>query len=450
METIPKQKLDLIGIGIGPSNLSTAALLDPVRDVNSIFFESQREFQWYPGMLFPEATIQVSHLKDLVTLVDPTSRFTFLSFLSQQKRLYRFATARFPRIKRREFNQYFRWVVSMLNNLYFETPVQEVSFNGKQFEVVHSRGIATAPNIVVAAGRTPCVPDCVRPHICSTVFHAIQYLQENVKPANKRIVVIGGGQSGAEIVNRLLSNREELPQEVCWISRRSNFLPIDDSPFTNEFFTPAYSDYFFQLPEHEKRRLLHQQTLASDGINLDLLEEIYRNLYEIELIEGRGKIAKLHFNHSLIDFMRGVNGWTLYCRKGEGHEVKMFQADIVIFATGFDSRPPQFLEPLMPRLETCSEGFGINEDFSVRWDGPSTNRIYIQTAARHVRGVADPNLSLMAWRSARIINSLTGRNTYQTDNEGSVFNWAEEIPPREMSTSVIAELNRFIVQTADK
>lgn len=73
-------KADLIGIGIGPSNLSTAALLDPLKEINSIFFDCKQEFQWFPGMLFPEATIQVSWLKDLVTLVDPTSRHLFLSF----------------------------------------------------------------------------------------------------------------------------------------------------------------------------------------------------------------------------------------------------------------------------------------------------------------------------------------------------------------------------------
>lgn len=448
--TTSKQKLDLIGIGVGPSNLSTAALLEPVQDVRSIFFESQKEFQWFPGMLFPEATIQVSHLKDLVTLVDPTSRYTFLSFLSQHKRLYRFATARFPRIKRREFNQYFRWVCSSLPNLTFDTPVQEVSFNGSQFNVAHSKGNAVANNIVVAAGRTASIPECARPYVCSSVFHAVHYLRENISPANKRIVVIGGGQSGAEIVNRLLTNRQELPKEICWLSRRSNFLPIDDSPFTNEFFTPAYSDYFYQLPDQEKRKLIHQQTLASDGINLDLLEEIYRNLYEIDLIEGRGKIAHLHFNHSLIDFMHGVNGWTLYCKKGDAEEVKRFQADIVIFATGFDARPPQFLEPLMPRLETQGDAFAINEDFSVKWDGPADNRIYLQNAARHVRGVADPNLSLIAWRSAKIINSLTGRKVYNIDNEGSVFHWLEEAPAPAMDQAVIEDMTQYLIQTAEK
>src|SRR5207302_5771005 len=125
----------------------------------------------------------------------------------------------------------------------------------------------------------------------------------------------------------------------------------------------------------------------SDGINLDLLEEIYRNLYEIELIEGKGKIANLQFNLSLVDFLKDGNSWNLVCRNCSSGEIKKFNADIVIFATGFEYHPPKFLDPLINRLETNESGFVINEDFSIRWDGPSENCIYIQNGARHVRGV---------------------------------------------------------------
>jgi lysine N6-hydroxylase len=38
-----------------------------------------------------------------------------------------------------------------------------------------------------------------------------------------------------------------------------------------------------------------------------------------------------------------------------------------------------------------------------------------------MRGIADPNLSLMAWRSAIIANSLLGREAYDVKGESSVF-----------------------------
>ena len=414
---------DLIGIGIGPSNLSTAALLHSVKEINSIFFDQKKEFQWFPGMLFPEATIQVSWLKDLVTLVDPTSPYSFLAFLAHKKRMYRFSMARFPRVKRREFNQYFQWVSQSLQNLHFDTGVESLQFQKDHFVVSHSKGVHTAKNIVIAAGQSAKVPEFVRPHLCSTVFHATQFIKESKAMANKRVVVIGGGQSGAEVVNQLLLDRSALPANIRWMSRRTNFLPIDDSPFTNEFFTPSYSEYFYHLPDQEKRKLISQQSLASDGINLDLLEDIYRNLYEADLIEGKGKLAKLHFNHNLIDFKKEPNGWCLHCINTGTGETITYEADIVIFATGFEYKSPKFLEPVIDRLKVNAYGFDIDKNFCIEWDGPKANKIFIQNGARHVRGVADPNLSLVAWRSAKIINCLAGKKVYDLENESSVFNW---------------------------
>src|SRR5579885_2783170 len=81
---------DLLGVGIGPFNLSLAALMSPLKSTNSIFFERRKSFVWHPGLLLPNAEIQVNYLKDLVTLVDPTNPYSFIAYLAKQKRLYRF------------------------------------------------------------------------------------------------------------------------------------------------------------------------------------------------------------------------------------------------------------------------------------------------------------------------------------------------------------------------
>ena len=63
--------------------------------------------------------------------------------------------------------------------------------------------------------------------------------------AGERVCVVGGGQSGAEAFLDLISRpATELPRRGSWISRRPNFLPIDDTPFTNEYYMPCYSEYF--------------------------------------------------------------------------------------------------------------------------------------------------------------------------------------------------------------
>lgn len=69
--------LDIIGIGLGPFNLSLAALLANQPNVSSKFFEQKCGFNWHKGMILPHTTLQVPFLADLVTLIDPTSTYTF-------------------------------------------------------------------------------------------------------------------------------------------------------------------------------------------------------------------------------------------------------------------------------------------------------------------------------------------------------------------------------------
>ena len=95
----------MVGAGLGPFNLSLAALVEPLADVRARFFETQPEFRWHCGIMVPGAQLQVSFLKDLVTLVDPSSAFSFLNYLASEGRLYRFLTAHTDRCSRQEFER---------------------------------------------------------------------------------------------------------------------------------------------------------------------------------------------------------------------------------------------------------------------------------------------------------------------------------------------------------
>ncbi|MCM3386492.1 lysine N(6)-hydroxylase/L-ornithine N(5)-oxygenase family protein, partial [Bacillus subtilis] len=117
-------------------------------------------------------------------------------------------------------------------------------------------------------------------------LHASQYLLNNNPVQSKRVVVVGGGQTGAEVFQHLISNTDAMPASVAWVSRRWNFFPLDESSFTNELYTPEYSDYFYGLSETQRRQLLAEQKLASDGISPSLLESIYRRVYELRNVLG--------------------------------------------------------------------------------------------------------------------------------------------------------------------
>ena len=82
---------DLICVGFGPASLAIAVALydaleskDPMlrsHDPKVRFLERQEKFAWHAGMLLPRSKMQISFIKDLATLRNPRSRFTFLNYL---------------------------------------------------------------------------------------------------------------------------------------------------------------------------------------------------------------------------------------------------------------------------------------------------------------------------------------------------------------------------------
>jgi len=411
-----------VGVGAGPFNLSLAALLAPITELRMRFFEKAPDFQWHPGLLFPEATIQVSYLKDLVTLVDPTSVYSFLSFLRGQRRLYRFLNREHTRVSRKEFSRYLRWVARRLPNVQFGAEVREVSLDGDAFSVrVDGRTLSTR-NIVLGTGLVPNIPPCARPYLGNEVFHSVDYLRRPLDTSGKVVAVVGGGQSGAEVVWHLLADSVHLPGQLLWTSRRANFLPLDESPFTNELFSPAYSDHFFNLPSERHDVILAEQKLASDGVSQPLLQRIYDRLYDLEFVEPQGRRARLLPGKELVGMRRTPRGYDLSLRDRWG-KPQTVCADLIVLATGASYALPEAMRPLGGRIGWDRDGYVVRSDFSIEWDSPPGLRVYAQNAARQMRGVADPNLSLMAWRSAVIANSLLGRAVYDVDGESSAFDF---------------------------
>lgn len=420
--------LDAVGVGIGPFNLSAAALLHPHRELRAVFLERAPELRWHPGLMLPDATIQVSFLKDLVTLADPTSPFSFLAFLHAHRRLYRFINCGFPRVSRREFEQYLRWVADELPSLRFGCAAEEVRLEGNHLVVEAGGALLRTGAVVLGTGLTPRVPECASPHLGPTVFHGYRFLDHVETVAGLRVAVVGGGQTGAEVVEHLLGGASGRPASVSWVSRRPNFLPLDESPFTNEMFTPAYADHFFALDGAERARLLEEQKLASDGVSAELLERIYRRIYQMEFVEGRPGGCTLHPGREMVGLDPCGGGWSLVLSPGAGGAAEVVHADRVVLCTGADYRIPPCLAPLEARISHSAHQLAVREDFSIQWDAPAGARIYVQNAARHRRGVAEPNLSLMAWRSAVIVNSLAGRPLYDVSEPRPLVRWVPGTP----------------------
>ncbi len=422
--TYPSDQIfDVAGVGIGPFNMSAAALMATKPEVRYRFFDRRESFSWHPGLLFADATLQVHFLRDLVSLADPTNPFSFASFLKAKKRLYRFLNADFPRVLRPEFDQYFQWTSESIPGLEFGRDVKSVQLVSDRLELDLGDQRVVAKNLILGTGLTRLIPECAKPFLGENVFHAIEFLHRGIDFKGKRVALVGGGQTGAELVTQLLADESALPEHLTWISRRQNFFPLDLSPFVSDIFAPAHSEHFFNLEREDQRRLVREQKLASDGIDYHLLEQIYRRLYFLEFLSDSGKRWTLKPGFELQAVSRAADHLTLTAQCELTGALEDFDADVVILCTGFHYVMPPCIGPLKHRFSLDDGQFVVRPDFSIEWDGPEGLNIYVQNATRHCRGVADPNLSLTAWRSAKIINSLMGREVYDVEDPHTVIDW---------------------------
>lgn len=420
---------DVVGVGVGPFNLSLAALLCPLSDVKSRFFERAASFEWHPGMMLPGSCMQTSFLKDLVTPADPTSRFGFLSYLVDKGTFYRFLNAEYPRVLRVEFASYLRWVADQLPNLRFGCDVKEVAVRNGQLSVRidGTREWLSARNLVIGAGLHPHVPPGLEASLGRDCIHSSSYLHAPFSVEKRRVTIVGGGQSSAEICLDLLSGRLGNAASIDWITRRSNLSPLDETAFTNEFFTPDYVRSFHRLPEERRRQLVPQQKLAGDGISPLTLNQISQRLYELECIDQRGPRCRILPEREVRAMRRERSEFRLFAHNSFTGQPEALDTDVVILATGYRYRLPECLSPIAERMQHDAEGTPrLREDFSVMWDGAPDQRIFMQNAGRCSHGIADAQLSLAAWRSAVICNSIVGREVYPVDALAAPIYWHAE------------------------
>ncbi|ATW47993.1 lysine N(6)-hydroxylase/L-ornithine N(5)-oxygenase family protein [Streptomyces peucetius] len=422
---------DLVGIGIGPFNLSLAALAHGVPGgLAACFYDQQPAFRWHPGLLIEGATLQVPFLADLVTLADPASRWTFLNHLRSRDRLFPFYFAERFHIQRAEYDAYCRWVADNLPGLHFGHQVDAVRWNAERrlFEVdftqldadgeAEALGRTYTRNIALGVGTEPLVPEPLRPLVdapSAPVIHSADYLEHRDRLlAAEHVTVIGSGQSGAEVFLDLLRARPAGAEKLHWLARTEAFAPMEYSKLGLEHFTPDYAHYFHGLPEQTRCDLVPRQWQLHKGIDADTIAAIHDELYRRSLHGGwpdavltpgvtvrtAGRVAgtkvELHLEHT----QQGTRS--------------RLTTDAVVLATGYRERPlASLLAGLDPYMRRDSAGRHlVDAEFRLRLHPAVTGSVYVQNAERHTHGVGAPDLGLAAWRSASILNTLTGKEPY--------------------------------------
>ena len=411
---------NLIGIGIGPFNLGLAALLQPVNELSSIFFDGVSEFNWHPGLMLDSATLQNPFMgTDLVTMADPTSRFSFLNYLKANDRLYKFFIRENFFILRKEYNSYCKWVASQLDNCRFGHQVTSVSYD-KGLYILNVKNISTGredeyitKKLVLGTGTQPNIPDFVNRQQLPKVLHTSQYQFHKCEILESTSVsIIGSGQSAAEIFSDLIPGLES-GLKINWFTRSERYFPLEYSKLTLELTSPEYVDYFYHLPSEKRRDILNAQNGLYKGINFDLISSIFDKLYEMS-VDNTDLPALLRTNCRLDSISSTRKGSNLL-EFTEVHQQRNFteESDYVILATGYKYNEPACIKGIQSRIMRTSENLlNVSRNYTV---DINNNEIFVQNAELHSHGFVSLDLGMGAYRNSRIINTIAGKEIYRVE-----------------------------------
>ncbi|KFY57468.1 hypothetical protein V496_06403 [Pseudogymnoascus sp. VKM F-4515 (FW-2607)] len=309
--------------------------------------------------------MQISFLKDLATPRDPTSPFSFLNYLFSKGRLQKFINLGTFLPARKEYEDYMRWCASHFSRaVRYGTEITRVDAvhnpdTGKvdRFNV-HWTDLATglpgsacARNVVVATGGSPAVPPLFAPFATgpdARFIHSSHYATaipslsaSLLAPASpKHFVVVGGGQSAAEIYVDLGVRFPEA--KVTLLVKDSSLRPSDDSPFVNEIFDPDRVTPTYELGAAERAAKREKDKGTNYGVvRLELLERIYSELYAQEVDEPCEEKWRCRVRDSTtvvgverLDQSGGVRLEIAQTRK-ENAEREVLEVGLVVFATGY-------------------------------------------------------------------------------------------------------------------
>ena len=416
--------VELLAVGAGPSNLALAVALEelaPDLARSSMIVEREQDICWQRGMLFPESLSNTSFLKDLVTLRDPTSKFSFLNYLHVNGRLDHFINMASFVPYRTEVAGYLSWVARSLGlvDLRLGRECAEIAplwtedrLTGWSARMADGETI-TSRYLVVGAGRDVRVPEALRGIAPERVIHSTQYLRRLAQLRRDlpyRVVVVGGGQSAAELV---YSVRSELPEcRPTLVMRSIGFQTYETSKFTNELYFPTFVDEFHAArPEARAQMLSEMHHTNYAGVEPGMMDSLYRRVY-LDRLHGRPPLTVLT--------MRDITG-----ARDEGDEVVLelsdrrdgtveeLRADVVLLGTGFTPVMPAMVRTLAGALGLME--IAVNRNYRLVLDQPASAACYLHGVNESTHGIGDSLLALLATRATDILQDILTQRAVRPD-----------------------------------
>ncbi|KAL2355371.1 L-ornithine 5-monooxygenase (L-ornithine N(5)-oxygenase) [Cryomyces antarcticus] len=463
---------DLICIGFGPASLAIAVALHDALDESHAptkslprlgarppkiaFLERQRCFGWHTGMLLEGAKMQISFVKDLATLRNPRSEFTFLNYLHRNNRLVQFTNLSTFLPQRIEYEDYMRWCAGGFEEVVeYNQEVLEVSpiksnYRSKVVDCFKVRSLNTrtrmftnrrARHVVIAVGGKPHIPKNLH-HPHPRVLHSSEYsiyvpsiLTDPTKAY--KIAVVGAGQSAAEIFHNLHSRYPNAKTSL--IIKGAALRPSDDSPFVNEIFDPdRVDDVFHQSSEVRSAALKLDRGTNYGVVRLELLERIYEDLYTQRIkYRNEDEWPRRILNHrtvtSITDTPDSPNTVRLHIDNQSGQHRKhgtvgeeSMDPDLVLVAAGYTRDTHEAIlhgaRGLMPGGDAEGKRWTVGRDYKVQFEEGKVSSdagIWLQGCNESTHGLSDTLLSVLATRSGEIVQSMFGKANDDVDMLGS-------------------------------
>lgn len=411
-------RADVVGVGFGPANLALAIALREQADApDAVFFEAQPAPSWHPGMLLEDASMQISFLKDLVTFRNPTSRYSFTSFLHEQGRLADFTNRGSMEPLRIEFAAYLRWAAASFDDVarYGSrveriTPVRGADGRVDAFDVVvaSSGGVGSvrAGAVVVAAGLQPRLPVGVQPG--PRCWHSSDHLHRvGELRAPRRLVVVGTGQSAMEVA---LDLSDRFPgAAVHLVSSQFGVGPSYQGPLVNGIFDPETVDLLFAAEEDVRARLDRLHRNANNGVaSAEVIQEFFDRVYRDRWL-GRERLV-LHRASRVASVVEGPHGVRVVVRSDLDGREAVLDADAVVLGTGYEALDMSVLlgdDADLVRRDASGRPV-IRRDHRAELTAPGAASLVLVGQSDHLHGMTSPLLSTVAVRAGEIADLLTG------------------------------------------
>lgn len=418
---------DFVAVGVGPFNLGLACLSSALTDLRCIFLDKEEEFNWHPGMLIDGVTLQSPFLADLVSMADPTNPFSYLNYRKQEGSLFNFFVRENYYLERQEYNRYCRWAVSRLDNIRFNHDVEQVVYD-PDLHVYRVTGFETkyknpfsflAKKMVIGVGMRPRVPDCFHSVANGVDLHSSRYLKNKSElQKRKKITVIGGGQSGAEIFYDLLKDSEKFGYQLDWVTRAPRFFQMETAKLTLEILCADYGTYFHALDKSTKQKIIEEQKNVYCGANQSLIDKIYdfldagrhSHLPQVQLMPCMNLLSVERDNNSRENSDNNAQGFFLQFVHTQTGEHYQAHTGGLVLSSGHQYEVPPFMEGVFDRIERDEQGKYLQkENWSVDIRG---REIFIQNAGFESHGLINQDLGMSCYRNSRILREITGRDIY--------------------------------------